>query len=112
MTISNIFGYKVSFSEKLSPGSEMDGCGVRIQTVTKWGWSLQTNRLVPVITDTAPVPETLLKVVCCSCSGVCNTDRCTCRKQGLGCSQPCGLCQNGHCCNTGQDPVSDDDGEM
>jgi len=80
--------------------------------VTKWGWSLQTNRLVPVMTDTSPAPETLLKMIHCSCSSVCNTQRCTCRKHGLDCSQACGQCQNGHCYNTRQDPVSDEEGEI
>ena len=80
--------------------------------VSKWGWSLQTNKLVPVMTDTAPAPETLLKMIRCRCSGGCNTHRCTCQKHGLDCSQVSGQSQNGHCYNTHQDTVSHDEGEI
>jgi len=79
--------------------------------VTKWGWNFQANKLVPVMTDTAPAPEVLLRMISCKCSGGCSTFRCTCKKHGLNCTRACGPCQDGHCDNVCQDDVSDDEDE-
>ena len=56
-------------------------------------------RLVPVMRDTPPASEVLLKLVHCRCSGDCTTNRCTCRKHGLDYSRACGSCQSGPCYN-------------
>ena len=76
---------------------------------TEWGWELQNNSLVPVMMDTSPAPETLLKIIHCNCSGGCSTFRCTCKKHGLICSRVCGPCQEGHCDNMSEEAVSDDE---
>ena len=76
---------------------------------TEWGWELQNNSLVPVMMDTLPAPETLLKIIHCNCSGGCSTPRCTCKRHGLICSRVCGPCQEGHCDNMSEEAVSDDE---
>lgn len=62
--------------------------------VTIWGWGLQTDKLAPVMTHTAPAPQTLLTMIRCRFSGVCNTHHCTCENMPLDCSHACGQCQN------------------
>lgn len=76
---------------------------------TEWGWESQSNSLVPVMMDTAPAPEALLKMIHCNCTGGCSTLRCSCRKHGLNCSRVCGPCQEGHCDNMDEEAVSDDE---
>ena len=76
---------------------------------TEWGWELQNNILVPVMMDTSPAPETLLKIIHCNCSRGCSTLRCTCKRHGLTCSRVCGPCQEGHCDNMSEEAVSDDE---
>ena len=60
--------------------------------VTEWGWDLQGNSLIPVMMDTNPAPEAILKMIHCNCSTGCSTHKCSCRKQGLNCSHVCGRC--------------------
>ena len=76
---------------------------------TEWGWKLLNNSLVPVMMDTSPAPETLLKIIHCNCSGGCSTRRCTCKRHGLICSRVCGPCQEGHYDNMKEEAVSDDE---
>ena len=76
---------------------------------TEWGWELQNNSLVPVMMNTSPAQETLLKIIHCNCSGGCSTPRCTCKRHGLICSRVCGPCQEGHCDNMSEEAVSDED---
>ena len=75
---------------------------------TDWGWEYNGNTLVPVMMDTAPAPEALLKVIHCNCSSGCRTLHCNCKKHGLNCSQAHGSCQDSQCDNTREEPVSDD----
>ena len=72
---------------------------------TDWGWMLQGGKLVPLMMDKNPAPESLLKMIHCSCSTGCSTKRCSCKKSGLECTTACGhLCEN-----TDEELVSDDD---
>ena len=56
------------------------------------------DNMIPVLTDCAPAPLSILAVIKCKCSTGCNTMRCSCRKRGLDCSLSCvecrGLCGN------------------
>ena len=49
----------------------------------EWGWEFQNNNLVPVMMDTSPAPETLMKIIHCNWSRGCGTLRCTCKRDGL-----------------------------
>ena len=80
-----------------------------IENPTDWGWEYNGHTLVPVIMDTAPAPEPLLKMIHFNCSSGCSTLRCTCKKHGLNCSRACGSCQDRQCENMREEPVSDDD---
>ena len=48
--------------------------------VTEWGWNCQDNNLTPVMLDSNPAPEALLKMIHCNCSTGCSSLRCSCRK--------------------------------
>ena len=61
--------------------------------VTEWGWDLQGNSLIPVMMDTNPAPEAILKMIHCNCSHV------------------CGRCQEHNCDNMREWVASDDDNE-
>lgn len=58
-----------------------------------WGWKCEGNKLIPIMCDKNPAPENLLKVVHCSCTTACTTQRCTCRGYGLPWTSACGTCQ-------------------
>ena len=79
--------------------------------VTEWGWDRQGNGLIPVIMDTNPAPEAILKMIHCNCSTGCSTHKCSRMKQGLNCSHVCGRCQEHNCDNMGEWVASDDDNE-
>ena len=80
-----------------------------LEDPTDWGWEYNGNTLVPVMMDTAPAPEALLKMIHCNCSSGCRTLHCNCKKHGLNCSQAHGSCQDSQCDNMREEPVSDDD---
>ena len=45
-----------------------------------WGWNLQDNRLVPLMSTMNAAPDNLLKIIHSNCSTSCKTLRCSCRK--------------------------------
>jgi hypothetical protein len=70
---------------------------------TEWGWMLQTGRhgsvLKPRRMEKAAAPASLLKMVRCNCSGKCEKNICSCRKNGLKCTLACGQCKGITCTN-------------
>ncbi len=50
----------------------------------QWGWNATPVHL-PVMTDLAPAPDNLLKIIRCTCQTDCSSLRCTCRKHNLLC---------------------------
>lgn len=64
-----------------------------------WGWNLQDNQFVPVMSRMNAAPDSLLKVIHCNCSNACKTLRCSCRRYGLPCTSACGTCQQDKCDN-------------
>ena len=64
-----------------------------------WGWNLQDNQLVPLMSTMNAAPENLLKIIHCNCSTACKTLHCSCRRYGLPCTTVCGLCQIEECDN-------------
>ena len=87
---------------------EWMGCSEEMDP-SEWGWRVEGDKLVPVMTDKSPAPDVLIQIIHCNCSGGCNTLRCTCRKHGLECTSACGHCQDGNCDNMTNDPVIEDD---
>ena len=43
-----------------------------------WGWKIQNDILLLIMTDKAPAPEKLLQKIHCNCSGECTSRKCTC----------------------------------
>ncbi len=70
----------------------------------QWGWKLDGTVLVPIMTDLAAAPESLLKFVRCKCKltsrSPCGTNLCSCRKNGLKCVTACGDCRGESCKNS------------
>jgi hypothetical protein len=64
----------------------------------KFGWKISDGKMIPVHSDLAPAPDSLLKLAKCSCKGGCATKRCGCRSIGLPCTVACGDCK-GICAN-------------
>lgn len=81
---------------------------------TDWGWTkdIQGGQLIPVMMNTSPAPDILLKMVHCNYSTGCSSFKCSCKKHGLDCSISCGLCQEGNCDNMTYELVSDEDSEV
>ena len=48
---------------------------------TDWGWRLQGGKLVPLMMNKSPAPESLLKMIHCSCCTGCSTKICSCKKE-------------------------------
>ena len=63
-----------------------------------WGWHCQGGILVPVTTDIAVAPATLLRMISCGCSSGCGRS-CGCRKLGFYCSVMCSKCCGESCTN-------------
>ena len=64
-----------------------------------WGWKFENNQCQPVMSDKSPAPDSLLKVVHCSCTSACSYGHCTCQGYGLPCTSTCGQCQTETCEN-------------
>ena len=58
-----------------------------------WGWILQDNRFVPLMSTMIAAPDNLLKIIHGNCSTACKTRRCSCIWYGLPCTTVCGPCQ-------------------
>lgn len=66
---------------------------------TDWGWELINGHLFPMKMDNAPAPESLLKIMKCGCTSNCDNNRCSCKKNGLFCTELCDNCSVGNCNN-------------
>lgn len=66
-------------------------------------WRFVSGGIEPVKTDLDAAPEWLIKVVRCNCKmtsrNPCNTQSCSCRKNGLKCVEACGSCHGEGCAN-------------
>ena len=87
---------------------EWMGCSDEMEP-SEWGWKLEGDKLIPVMTDKKPAPDVLIQMINCNCSEGSNTFRCTCRKHGLDCTSACGRCQCGNCDDMTNGPEIDDD---
>ena len=99
--------HEISLSEVLFPGKVVMGMADGME-VTEWGWNCQDNNQIPVMLDSIPAPEALLKMIHCNCSTGYSSLRCS-RKHGLNCSQACGRCQDDNCGNMKKGIASDDE---
>ena len=79
--------------------------------VTEWGWNCQDNSLIPVMLDSNPAPDALLKMIHWNYSTGYNSLRYCHRKQGLNCFQACGRCQDNNIGYMKEGIASDDETE-
>ncbi|CAG9760430.1 unnamed protein product [Ceutorhynchus assimilis] len=57
---------------------------------SRYGWILEENVWVPVLSTQEPVPDNLRKILSIRCSDkICNNSRCICVTQGLKCCTEC-----------------------
>ena len=87
---------------------------------TMFGWKTEGEVFVPIITAQKVAPDTVLELVSCGCGiSRCKTNICSCRKQGLVCTEMC-KCEgtDDKCCNNrvinlmGDDENDGDDDEL
>lgn len=66
------------------------------------GWKLQDNEVfAPIKTDLPAAPSQLLKIIKCSCRiDGCDSEKCTCKKNGLECTIACRTCKGSSCNNS------------
>ena len=65
------------------------------------GWSKDDSKWVPVLTAIECAPESVSELVRCNCAKtLCSTMRCTCKRNGLECTELCKCNANEDCCNT------------
>ena len=76
---------------------------------TSWGWKVTDDaKYIARMTDNASAPKSLLKIVHCSCTSMCDSQRCSCKKLSLFCALSCKNCQGMNCVNRVNDIDSDD----
>ena len=74
------------------------------------GWTLSGDSLIPVLMTSEAVPSACVELVTCGCkTRKCNTGRCTCNKNKIGCTLGC-MCNN-DCSNPYQSEHNDSDME-
>ena len=80
----------------------------------EWGWQIHGGIYYPTNNDQEVAPESLLRIVRCSCKGDCSSLRCSCRKVGIKCTTFCQQCQLQECINinTLSDDEKDSDEEV
>ena len=62
-----------------------------------YGWKMDGELLMPVCTVDSIAPEEIVELVSCNCGGDCSKGWCTCKKNGVPCTDFCGCgdeCQN------------------
>ena len=63
----------------------------------QFGWEKNDRGLLPVSTADEIAPEFLVSLVSCNCKRECDSNRCSCKKNNVACTDFCGcgeLCQN------------------
>ena len=68
-----------------------------------YGFKCINRKLRAIITEDDPALVELLKTISCHCATECIDRRCSCRKNGLKCSDLCGKCQGVTCQNSNLD---------
>ena len=75
----------------------------------EWGWKLENDQLIPVMTQNNAASDKLLEITHCNCSGGCKSSRCSCRRYGLPCTAVCGPCQTENCNNIQEVDTEEED---
>jgi len=82
----------------------------------KFGYyKVASGQMFPVTTNTLPAPQAIIELVRCKCNTNCSTQRCSCRKNNLSCTELCLCdteCENDEDCNVENDSDGDEDNDM
>ena len=71
-----------------------------------YGWNLEDDVWVPVMTKEQPAPNVVIQLVKCGCSkSKCDSARCSCRKAGLSCTELC-TCDLSEGCESHEQPTT------
>ena len=70
-----------------------------LHKATDWGWKLVKGNLYPKKMDKLPAPEALMKIMKCGCTLHCESNKCTCKRHGLYCTELCNNCTSDNCKN-------------
>ena len=77
-----------------------------------FGWKLEDDKWVPVMTFLPPAPEAIIQLVKCGCIKTrCSTNRCNCQKAELKCTNLCSCADSGDLCDNQLDTDAEDEEE-
>ena len=77
-----------------------------------FGWKLEDDKWVPVMTSLPPAPEAIIQLVKCGCIKTrCSTNRCNCRKAELKCTNLCSCADSGDLWDNQLDTDAEDEEE-
>ena len=77
-----------------------------------FGWKLEDDQWVPVMTFLPPAPEAIIQLVKCGCIKTrCSTNRCNCQKAELKCTNLCSCADSGDLCDNQLDTDAEDEEE-
>ena len=71
---------------------------------------MKDDEYIPTMTDQLPESDAVIKTSLCKCQKGCNTMRCKCRRNELGCTEMC-LCTNCENNNDESEEIWNDDEE-
>ncbi len=78
----------------------------------QFGYYMDTDgQLLPLTTKVLPAPQAIIELVRCQCRTNCSTQRCSCRRNNLSCTELCVWdidCANDEDCNIGNEDDDDD----
>ncbi|XP_072153362.1 uncharacterized protein [Bemisia tabaci] len=73
----------------------------------EWGWKSSELGLLPVPMLNPPAPQELLQIISCTCSKGCS-NRCSCKRAGLPCSDICLHCSGLGCSNQAETLIEEE----
>ena len=78
-----------------------------------YGWTMENDEWIPVMTTLSPAPEAIIQLVKCKCAKErCSTNRCQCRKAGLLCMDLCSCSEDDNKCENQPGECDDDDSDI
>lgn len=83
----------------------------KLPEALNYGWTIENNLYLPVVTHLPPAPKAVLELVRCKCvKESCRTARCSCKRANVVCTEMC-MCEasDDNCENTQQPAASDSD---
>ena len=71
-----------------------------IPSPRNYGWKMESDQWVPIMTSEDPAPLSVLKVTQCNCvKSHCNSTRCSCRQGSVNCTDLCDCYNNEVLCS-------------